>query len=81
MTPPLKDLSLSWFGDEFDIALLDLYRGDVATKITDATHLMNQLDFTGALRDIRATVKHLREKEGSTKVSLRATFAKSTVIY
>lgn len=63
----LKDLALSWFGGEFDVALLDLYRGEVASQIEDAAHLMNALDFTHALRDIRATIKHLRDKEGATK--------------
>ena len=31
---------------------------------------MSQLDFTQALRDIRATVKYLREKEGAQKIGL-----------
>lgn len=48
--------------------LKDLYRGASAGSVAAASHLMQSLDFVQALRDVRATVKYLKEQEGCTKV-------------
>lgn len=39
----------------------DLYRGKLATDADEANHLMGDLDWGGAVTDIAACVKHLKE--------------------
>lgn len=38
----------------------DLYRGEKATDNEQAGHLMNNLDWPGAIKDIKAAVLHLK---------------------
>ena len=45
----------------------DLYRGQVATDNEHAGHLMNNLDWPGAVKDIQGAAKYLLSK-GCTKV-------------
>lgn len=70
VTDSFKSQVEEWFSEEFTIVLLDLYRSPCATSIDEAMHLMAGLDFTQALRDIRATVYQLREKEGCNRIGL-----------
>jgi carboxymethylenebutenolidase len=62
-TPAVQKQAMEWFGEESLVVLLDLYRGQVASNVAEAAHLMHQLDFTQALRDIRAAAKWCRDKE------------------
>jgi carboxymethylenebutenolidase len=48
----------------------DLYRGKVAEDSEEAGHLMNNLDWQGAVQDISGAVKYLKEKEGCKKVGV-----------
>lgn len=47
--------------------LTDLYRGQVATDNEQAGHLMNNLDWPGAVKDIQGAAKYLIS-QGCTKV-------------
>ncbi|PVD32547.1 hypothetical protein C0Q70_07988 [Pomacea canaliculata] len=47
----------------------DLYRGKVATDNEHANHLMSNLDWPGAVKDIEACVRYLRQR-GCTKVGV-----------
>jgi hypothetical protein len=47
--------------------MFSLYRGKVALEVAEAQHLMEGLDWMGAIKDIQASVKWLKEN-GSTKV-------------
>ena len=44
-----------------------MYRGKVALEVAEAQHLMEGLDWQGAIKDIQASVKWLKES-GSSKV-------------
>ena len=46
-----------------------LYRGKVGLDVAEAQHLMNGLDWQGAVKDIRASVNWLKEN-GSKKVPI-----------
>jgi len=63
VTPALQKQAVEWFASDFLVLVLDLYRGNVATSVAEAGHLMHNLDFTQALRDIRAAAKWCRDKE------------------
>lgn len=54
-------------------SLLSLYRGKVALDVAEAQHLMEGLDWQGAVKDIQASVKWLKSN-GSTKVVLFSSF-------
>jgi carboxymethylenebutenolidase len=45
----------------------DLYRGKIATDTEQAGHLMGELDWPGAVKDIQGAAKYLLEN-GCTKV-------------
>ena len=47
--------------------LLSLYRGKVALDVAEAQHLMEGLDWQGAVKDIQASVKWLKSN-GSPRV-------------
>ncbi|KAK6166288.1 hypothetical protein SNE40_023020 [Patella caerulea] len=51
----------------FTAIVPDLYRGIVTTDYEYAGHLMSNLDWQGAVQDIRGCAKHLKE-QGCTKV-------------
>lgn len=67
--------SFSRFGGvlfwSYSLLCKDLYRGVSTTSVDEASHLMNQLDFAQALRDIRETCKYLKQTEGYSKVGRR----------
>lgn len=44
-----------------------LYRGKVTLDVAEAEHLMTDLDWEGAVKDIRASINWLKEN-GSKKV-------------
>lgn len=46
-----------------------LYRGKVGLDVAEAQHLMDGLDWQGAVKNIRASVNWLKEN-GSKKVSI-----------
>ena len=51
----------------FYLFIFSLYRGKVALEVAEAQHLMEGLDWQGAIKDIQASVKWLKEN-GSPKV-------------
>lgn len=51
------------------LLLPDLFRGSRAESVAEAAHLFQAMEFTQALRDVKAAAKFAREKEGCTKVS------------
>ena len=46
----------------------DLYRGKVATDHEEAGHLMNDLDWPGAIKDIQGAARYLLKEVGCSKV-------------
>ena len=50
-------------------SLISLYRGKVALDVAEAQHLMEGLDWQGAVKDIQASVKWLKSN-GSPKVGV-----------
>mmetsp|Transcript_12681 Transcript_12681/g.35063 ORF Transcript_12681/g.35063 Transcript_12681/m.35063 type:complete len:237 (-) Transcript_12681:130-840(-) len=51
------------------VAIPDLYRSKIAYEAAEANHLMSELDWPGAVADIRATAAYLKS-EGCSKVAV-----------
>uniref|UniRef100_A0A453E3P0 Dienelactone hydrolase domain-containing protein n=1 Tax=Aegilops tauschii subsp. strangulata TaxID=200361 RepID=A0A453E3P0_AEGTS len=62
-------IHISQIGDGYRALIPDLYRGKVALEVAEAQHLMEGLDWQGAIKDIQASVKWLKEN-GSPKVGV-----------
>ncbi|XP_047067838.1 protein usf-like [Lolium rigidum] len=62
-------IHISQIGDGYRALIPDLYRGKVALEVAEAQHLMDGLDWQGAIKDIQASVKWLKEN-GSSKVGV-----------
>ncbi|KAF9588214.1 hypothetical protein IFM89_008284 [Coptis chinensis] len=60
-------LKISQLGSGYKALIPDLYRGKVGLDVAEAEHLMSNLDWQGAVKDIRASVKWLKAN-GSQKV-------------
>ena len=60
---------ISKIGHGYRALVPDLYRGKVALDAAEARHLMEGLDWQGAIKDIQASVKWLKEN-GSPKVGV-----------
>lgn len=59
---------LKYFVFNFNIFIYSLYRGKVGLDVAEAQHLMDGLDWQGAVKDIEASVNWLKSKNGSKKV-------------
>jgi len=53
----------------FRVAIPDIYRGKIGVDAEEASHLMQNLDWPGAIEDIRGVAQALK-KEGSRKVGV-----------
>lgn len=60
---------ISQLGPGFKALIPDLYRGKVGLDVAEAQHLMDGLDWQGAVKDIRASVNWLKAN-GSKKVGV-----------
>ncbi|KAL6608067.1 hypothetical protein ACP70R_041130 [Stipagrostis hirtigluma subsp. patula] len=60
---------ISQLGGGYRALIPDLYRGKVALDVAEAQHLMEGLDWQGAVKDIQASVKWLKSN-GSPKVGV-----------
>ncbi|WVZ02906.1 hypothetical protein V8G54_023712 [Vigna mungo] len=60
---------ISQLGQGFKALIPDLYRGKVGLDVAEAQHLMNGLDWQGALKDIHASVNWLKAN-GSAKAGV-----------
>ncbi|KAG8045073.1 hypothetical protein GUJ93_ZPchr0008g12924 [Zizania palustris] len=60
---------ISQIGEGYRALIPDLYRGKVALDAAEAQHLMDGLDWQGAIKDIQASVKWLKAN-GSPKVGV-----------
>ncbi|BAB91862.1 carboxymethylenebutenolidase-like protein [Oryza sativa Japonica Group] len=60
---------ISQIGEGYRALIPDLYRGKVALDVAEAQHLMEGLDWPGAVKDIQASVKWLKAN-GSPKVGV-----------
>jgi len=59
----IKRQAIQWYVTAgFDVVVPDLYRGKVTDDQEEAGHLMNQLDFPGAVQDIQASVDYLKSQ-------------------
>lgn len=59
--------NISQFDGGYRALIPDLYRGKVGLDVAEAQHLMDGLDWQGAIKDIEASVKWLK-KSGAKKV-------------
>jgi carboxymethylenebutenolidase len=62
-------VKISQLDPGFKVLIPDLYRGKVGLNVAEAQHLMDGLDWQGAVKDIRASVNWLKEN-GSKKVGV-----------
>ncbi|KAK6919329.1 Dienelactone hydrolase [Dillenia turbinata] len=62
-------LTISQLEPGFKALIPDLYRGKVGLDVAEAQHLMDNLDWQGAVKDIRASVNWLKAN-GSQKVGV-----------
>lgn len=62
-------LHISQMNPGFRALIPDLYRGKVGLDVAEAQHLMDGLDWQGAVKDIRASVNWLKAN-GSSKVGV-----------
>ncbi|KAH7533075.1 hypothetical protein FEM48_Zijuj04G0091900 [Ziziphus jujuba var. spinosa] len=62
-------IKISQLNPGFKALIPDLYRGKVGLDVAEAQHLMDGLDWQGAVKDIRASVNWLKEN-GSKKVGV-----------
>ncbi|CAN1220181.1 Protein usf [Linum perenne] len=62
-------IKISQLGSGFKALIPDLYRGKVGLDVAEAQHLMDNLDWQGAVKDIRASVNWLKAN-GSKKVGV-----------
>ncbi|KAF6173268.1 hypothetical protein GIB67_026963 [Kingdonia uniflora] len=62
-------LKISQLGSGYKALIPDLYRGKVGLNVAEAQHLMDGLDWQGAVKDIRASVNWLKAN-GSQKVGV-----------
>ncbi|XP_052193374.1 uncharacterized protein LOC127801902 [Diospyros lotus] len=62
-------LKISQFDPGYKALIPDLYRGKIGLDVAKAQHLMDGLDWQGAVKDIRASVNWLKEN-GSKKVGV-----------
>ncbi|XP_059661092.1 uncharacterized protein LOC132307379 [Cornus florida] len=62
-------LKISEFDSGFKALIPDLYRGKVGLDVAEAQHLMDGLDWQGAVKDIRASANWLKSN-GSQKVGV-----------
>lgn len=62
-------VAISQFGSGYRALIPDLYRGKVGLDVAEAQHLMDGLDWQGAVKDIQASVQWLKAN-GSQKVGV-----------
>nr|AFK38323.1 unknown [Lotus japonicus] len=62
-------LKISQLGTGYRALIPDLYRGKVTLDVAEAEHLMTDLDWEGAVKDIRASINWLKEN-GSKKAGV-----------
>ncbi|XP_038887361.1 protein usf [Benincasa hispida] len=62
-------VKISELGSGFKALIPDLYRGKVGLDVAEAQHLMDDLDWQGAVKDIHASVNWLKAN-GSKKVGV-----------
>ncbi|KAL4383723.1 hypothetical protein GQ457_15G015740 [Hibiscus cannabinus] len=62
-------VKISQLGSGFKVLIPDLYRGKVGLDVAEAQHLMDGLDWQGAVKDIRASVNWLKAN-GSKKAGV-----------
>ncbi|KAG6750077.1 hypothetical protein POTOM_047155 [Populus tomentosa] len=63
-------VKISQLGPGFKALIPDLYRGKVGLDVAEAQHLMDGLDWQGAVKDIQASVNWLKTN-GSSKALVR----------
>lgn len=69
VTPSIRAHALKLASNGFRVAIPDIYRGKIGVDAEEASHLMQNLDWVGAIEDIRGTAQELK-KEGSKKVGI-----------
>lgn len=70
LVPHIRDVAERFARLGFVALAPDLYHGKSTTEAAEAQHLMEGLDWSRAAKEIAGAVKHLREKEGCTKVGV-----------
>ena len=65
----IKEHALHLAAAGFRVLIPDLYRGKLGSEHEEAKHLMDHLDFHGAIQDVISAAAHLRS-EGTQKVGV-----------
>ena len=66
----IKDIARRYAAEGFITAAVDLYDGVVTKDASEASHLMNGLDFPKALSRLTATIEYLRNLDGVTSIGV-----------
>jgi carboxymethylenebutenolidase len=70
IVPHIEDVVRRFAAHGYVALAPDLYHGKSTLDAEEASHLMNGLDWGRAAVEIQAAVRHLREKEGCTRVGI-----------
>lgn len=60
LNPQIKGTADRLAAEGFNAVVPDLYRGKVATDADEANHMMNTLDWAGAVADVQGTLQFLK---------------------
>ncbi|MBM4357054.1 MAG: dienelactone hydrolase family protein [Deltaproteobacteria bacterium] len=70
LVPHIEDVARRFAALGYTVLAPDLYRGTKTLDAEEASHLMNDLDFGRAAREIAGAVNHLRTVEGCERVAV-----------
>lgn len=61
LNPQIRATADRFAAAGFNAIVPDLYRGKLASSADEASHMMNALDWAGAVQDLQASLQHLRQ--------------------
>jgi carboxymethylenebutenolidase len=70
LVPHIKDVAGRFAAQGYLALAPDLYHGKSTLEAAEAEHLMKDLDWARAAKEIAGAVRHLREVEGATRVGV-----------
>jgi carboxymethylenebutenolidase len=70
LVPHIQDVAGRYAGQGYIALAPDLYHGKSTVEAAEAEHLMKDLDWARAAKEIAGAVRYLREIEGATRVGV-----------
>ena len=61
LNPQIKSMADRWAALGFNAVVPDLYRGKVTEEAHEAHHMMSALDWGAAVKDVQASLQHLKQ--------------------